>query len=116
LAYAQLTSDGGITRALPSTLSSAGLVYTFGYVIPAAGTIRFTVNFAAGAPSAPSIANQFRYVIIPGGVAGGIIVTGPATGYSVDQLRSMSYHEVENLFKIPTSGTNIHQVKWSNQE
>lgn len=107
LAYAQLSGDGGVTRPLPSTLTNSGLVYTFGYLIPSAGTIRYTLTFSVGAPSAPSTTSLFRYVIIPGGVAGGRIVTGPATGYTPDQLRTMSYQQIAQMFNIPYNGTNI---------
>jgi hypothetical protein len=55
-------------------------------------------------------------VLIPGGVAGGYIVTGPAQGYSVDQLRAMSYQQIETLFHISSNGTNFHSVKWANKE
>ncbi|MBY0478725.1 MAG: collagen-like protein [Chitinophagaceae bacterium] len=49
---------------------------------------------------------QFRYVIIPGGTAGGRIMNGPAAGYTVQQIKSMSYVQVAALFNIPENGTN----------
>lgn len=49
---------------------------------------------------------EYRYVIIPGGVAGGRFTSGPAAGYSVDQIKSMSYSQVSSLFNIPASGSN----------
>lgn len=51
-------------------------------------------------------AGQFRYVIIPGGTAGGRIVSGPAAGYTVDQIKSMSYEQVRSMFNIPENGSN----------
>jgi hypothetical protein len=55
---------------------------------------------------------QFRYVIIPGGVAigaGGRIASGPAAGYTVDELKNMSYDEVARKFNIPATGSNIRE-------
>jgi hypothetical protein len=107
LAYAQLSGDGGNTRSLPSTLNNGSAVYTFGYLVPAVGSIRFTLVFSSGAASAPSTSSLFRYVIIPGGVAGGRMVTGPASGYTTDQLRAMPYHQITQLFNIPVTGSNM---------
>ncbi len=42
---------------------------------------------------------EFRYVIIPGAVAGGRVA-----GYSADQLKKMSYDEIARLFNIPANG------------
>ena len=50
--------------------------------------------------------HQFRYVIIPGGVLGGRFTSGVAAGYSVEQIKEMSYEEVSALFSIPASGSN----------
>jgi hypothetical protein len=53
-----------------------------------------------------SNAHQFRYVIIPGGMAGASVVA-PAAGhmrytrYTPDQLRTMPYETIARLFKIP---------------
>ena len=50
-----------------------------------------------------SSAYQLRYVIIPGGVAGGRGITPGIGGtqYTEAQIRAMSYEQVCNLFKIP---------------
>jgi hypothetical protein len=47
-----------------------------------------------------------RYVIIPGGVAGGRMVTGPAAGHTVEELRAMSYQQICQMFNIPLTGSN----------
>jgi hypothetical protein len=59
-----------------------------------------SVNFYTGGIST---AHQFRYVIIPGGVAGGRIANGQQTyfGYTSSQLKVMSYHDVCTLLNIP---------------
>lgn len=48
----------------------------------------------------------FRYILIPGLVSGGRFTSGPAAGYSVDQVKAMSYDQVTSLFSIPATGTN----------
>jgi hypothetical protein len=101
LSYTQLTGDGTTTRPLPATTISGANAIIWNYVIPAAGTIRYTVidPGAALAPS-PSLLNQFRYVIIPGGVAGGKTTGIGGTNYSEQEIRSMSYAQVCKLFNI----------------
>lgn len=49
----------------------------------------------------------FRYVIIPGGIQGGRIASGPAVGYTKEQLQAMPYEEVAKLLRIPANGFNI---------
>jgi len=53
-----------------------------------------------------SVSGSFRYVIIPGSVAGGRMVSGPASGHTVNELRAMSYQQIAQLFSIPPNGTN----------
>jgi hypothetical protein len=112
LSYA---NDGSGVYKLPWLFNFGGTLQ-LGFTLVPSKIIYFLSNPTTGTVTGTSFTGQVRYIIIPGGVAGGVIVTGPATGYSVDQLKAMSYHEVETLFKIPTSGTNFHQVKWANQE
>jgi hypothetical protein len=45
-------------------------------------------------------------VLIPGLIAGGRFTSGPAAGYSMAQLKEMSYQQVSALFAIPENGTN----------
>jgi hypothetical protein len=47
----------------------------------------------------------FRYIIIPGAVKAGNVAN---TGYSVDDLKSMKGSDIEKIFKIPTSGSNLN--------
>ncbi len=60
------------------------------------GKVIFYVNASGG-----SAGGNFRYVIIPGGVAGGRL------GYTTEQLQAMPYDQVAELFNIPASGSNI---------
>lgn len=48
----------------------------------------------------------FRYIIIPGGVAGGRMISGPATGYSVQELQAMPYEQLIRKLNIPRDGSN----------
>jgi Collagen triple helix repeat (20 copies) len=50
--------------------------------------------------------NVFRYVLIPGSVAGRF-TSGPAAGYTVDQVKAMSYSQISSLFNIPSNGSNV---------
>lgn len=79
------------------------------YAIPAVGTIRFMYksNAAWGPAALPGI--SYRYVIIPGSVAGGRNANGVNTyeGFTADQLKAMSYSQVMTLFNIPEDGSNI---------
>jgi hypothetical protein len=96
-----LTSDGTTARPLPATTTNGTNIVIWNYVIPAAGTIRYTVlDPGLVLAPAPSLANQFRYVIIPGGVAGGRSATVGGTNFTETQLRAMSYHQVCRLFNI----------------
>lgn len=89
----------------------ADVFYTdfWDFAIPAAGSIRYMYksNAAWGAGALPGVA--YRYVIIPGSVAGGRGTNSVTTyaGYTGEQLKAMSYSQVANLFHIPAEGTNI---------
>ena len=54
--------------------------------------------------------NQYRYILIPGGVLGGRLTNGESTyyGYTTQQLQNMSYEQVLEIFKVPANGTNIN--------
>jgi hypothetical protein len=106
LSYVQLTGDGGVTRNLPTTINiSPSIIYQLNFLIVSAGILRFTTHDLQGSFT-PVITNQYRYVIIPGGVSGGRLMNGPAAGYEVDQIKSMSYEQVKSLFSIPENGSN----------
>lgn len=80
----------------------------YDFVIPAAGSITYLYKSNAQTWTNVEIAGtSFRYVIIPGGVAGGKMMSGPAKGRTVDQLKTMSYEQIASMFKIPATGSNI---------
>jgi hypothetical protein len=49
---------------------------------------------------------EFRYILIPGGVSGGRLMSGNGAGYTVDQLKAMPYDQVLKKFNIPSEGSN----------
>jgi hypothetical protein len=81
----------------------------YGYVLDA-GRVVFTYDPDGTAPIRPvsQLAGiSYRYVIIPGGVSGGKMMSGPAKGRTVSELKSMSYNNVIRLFNIPDDGSNL---------
>ncbi len=67
------------------------------------GSCRFT---AADPGTAPVLVNlpgslEYRYILIPGVIGGGRIMSGAAAGYTPEQLKAMTYEEIIRLFNIP---------------
>lgn len=60
-------------------------------------------NSAAGG-IVPNSAYVYRYVIIPGAVAGGRSAGIGGTNYTAEQIKAMSYEQVARLFNIPATG------------
>lgn len=109
-------SDGSGTTPLHSSTTVqlpfyADVNYTdyWDFAIPAAGSIRFMYKSQAPWDITVMPGVSYRYVIIPGSIAGGRGINGETTyeGYSADELKSMSYDQVAQLFNIPGEGTNI---------
>ncbi len=49
---------------------------------------------------------QFRYVMIAAGLSGGRFTNGPAAGFTIQQIKQMSYTQIAALFNIPENGSN----------
>jgi hypothetical protein len=86
------------------------IINEYSHAVTAPGSILLTYKIgnigffgAAGLNNAPV---AFRYVMIPGGIAGGRFSSGPAAGYTVEQIKKMSYAQVAALFNIPENGSN----------
>jgi hypothetical protein len=101
-------------QLLPWTLSGANIGYpgrTFQLnYIPQPGKLFYYFNdiITGGAAGFGGTGGfEFRYILIPGGVAGGRFTSGPAAGYSIQQIKSMSYQQVTSIFNIPSSGSNV---------
>ncbi len=78
----------------------------YDFVIPAAGTIRFLYKSQAPWTLTTIATTEFRYIAVPGAVSGSRIVSGPAAGYSIHDLKRMPYNEVLEKFNVPASGSN----------
>lgn len=90
-----LRNPDGLVFQLNYSTSGGNFIHY--YLTPALITIRS--NYNATYP--------YRYVIIPGSIAGGRFTSGPAVGYSTDQLKNMSYDQITMFFGIPAEGNNI---------
>lgn len=101
LGYVKITGTTAV-RPLETTVNT-GLTgtATYGFNLPAVNTIRFTVTRETGGTYTPLITDSFRYVIIPGAVSGGRMISGPAAGRSIKQLKEMTYEQVMQLLNVP---------------
>lgn len=110
--------DNGIVLSYyrSATSGTTQLPYIFGLTtnlmqynsILKTGTITyFVANQTTGIATGVIPTGDFRYVVIPGSVGGGRLMQGALAGYSIDQLRNMSYEQVLQLFRIPASGSNM---------
>lgn len=86
LAYAKLVGlNSNLVLPLPATGLQGSTYWNF--FINGVGTIRFITDFAG----TPSNLNQFRYLIIPGGISGG---RAAAVNYA-------NYEEVKAYYNLP---------------
>lgn len=105
LSYLALTSAAGVgPYLLPFTIPSNPDALIIGYIPTVGRVVYYNVfaNATTGVALNPSY--SFRYVIIPGGVAGGRSATVANTGYTIDQIRAMPYEQVARIFNIPATG------------
>ena len=111
LSYLKLNPDGagGTTasiRQMPyANPGAANVFFAMHYV----GSITIAVISTANpgvAVTASSTALEFRYIIIPGVVQGGRLISGPAKGYTKNELMNLSYEKIESMFNIPQNGSN----------
>jgi hypothetical protein len=93
-------------QPLPFSLNVGATIVELNYRPAVGRVIVFLKSLSTVASLAMTAGNYFRYVIVPGGVAGGRMISGPAAGYSVEELKAMSYDEVIRKFNIPRNGTN----------
>ena len=111
LGYMKLNPDGAggtTTSVRPLPYVNPGTATAF-FMLPYVGSITFAQVSTANpgvAVSASSSSLEFRYVIVPGGTAGGRMMNAPASGYSSSELRTMSYEQIAKLFNIPANGSN----------
>jgi hypothetical protein len=109
LSYMAFTSDPNLAfYGLPFSCTSCPGVWIFGN-LPVVGKIVYYHTTGTGANPGATLPStfSFRYVIIPGGVAGGRVMSGPAKGLTVDELKQLPYEDVVRMYNIPRDGTNI---------
>ncbi len=102
LAYTNINVPPFRPVQLPYFIQSTQ-AYKADYLTAVGKLIIYQMNLIPPALPTPGFfigSDQFRYVIIPGGVAGGR-GTGPYMGYTEAQLRAMSYDDVCRTFSIP---------------
>jgi hypothetical protein len=102
------TSDAGGATNMINCIYNVGKIFVYRHTF---NTCRFNSGIPEAYPGQPVLVNlpqslEYRYIIIHGLVAGGRFTSGAAAGYSIEQLRSMSYAEVQALLRFPADGTN----------
>lgn len=106
LCYVQPLATGGIFT-LPTLLNSGANALQLNFMLSPGKVIFYVSNLNTGSATGLSAAAPYRYVIIPGGVAGG---RGGSTEkmadikgqlYTESQLKAMSYGQLCDLLNIP---------------
>lgn len=96
----------GVTNPLPWIVTSINPNLLLGYRLTTSKIVYYNVfvNSVAGG-IVPNPSYQFRYIIIPGGVAGGRYAEKVAEingqVYTESQLKRMSYQQICSLLRIP---------------
>lgn len=101
-------TGGANAQALPYNVGIGGGNFVEVNYRPAVGRIFvFLHNVLPGTGGFGFLGGHyFRYIIIPGGVAGGRMTGGPAAGYTLSELQAMPYDQVLRKFNIPREGAN----------
>jgi len=102
-------TGGANAQSLPysTTVNLPPLQYIQVNYRPAVGRIIVFIKNATSTTSFGLLGGHyFRYIIIPGTIAGGRMKDGVAAGYTIDELKAMSYEEVLKKFNIPREGSN----------
>jgi hypothetical protein len=102
LAFLQATP---VTSPLPLSLNSGTTAYTLSFILDVGKVFFYISSPNTGSAAGVQTTNAARYVIIPGGVAGGRNATVGNTGYTLEQIKSMSYERVAQIFNIPPTGS-----------
>lgn len=76
----------------------------YDYNIQAAGTIRFMYKSQFAWTLATMAGITYRYIVIPGSIAGGKTTYG---GRTAEELKTLPYEQVVQILNIPAEGTNI---------
>jgi hypothetical protein len=95
------------TQSLPFSTNAGALIIEANYRPAVGRMIVFIKNLSSTASFGLLAGHYFRYIVVPGGVAGGKMMNGPAKGYTVQELKSMPYEDVVRLLRIPRDGSNV---------
>ena len=103
-----LPTGGANAQALPYNVGIGGGNFVEVNYRPAVGrVIVFLHNVLPGTGGFGFLGGHyFRYIIIPGGVSGGRMISGAAAGYTMNELKELSYEQVLKKFNIPREGSN----------
>jgi hypothetical protein len=78
----------------------------YDFIIPSAGNITFIYKSSLPWTLTSVGSAEFRYMLIQGQISGGRFINGPASGYTIQDLKKMPYAQVTQLFNIPVNGGN----------
>lgn len=97
LAYVQAIP---VTSPLPLVVNSGANALTLNFLLGVGKIFFYFNNGNTGNASGAQTTNSARYIIIPGGVAGGRSSGVGGTNYTESQIRAMTYQQVCKLFNI----------------
>jgi hypothetical protein len=105
MSYYRASSTGAATE-LPTLFGTTANLVQYATLLRAGNITYFVANLTTGSASGVVPPGEFRYVIIPGSVAGGRMISGGAAGYSIAQLQRMPYEQVASVLHLPANGSN----------
>jgi hypothetical protein len=106
ISYTRTSATEPVTQLPLSYWNVPGSILQLHSVNTTNKIIYYIANLTTGTATGTTYAGEFRYVVIPGAVAGGKMASGPARGYTLEQLQHLSYDQLVALFNIPANGSN----------
>lgn len=103
LTYFRSASSG--TTTLPYTFGSTANLRQYGFILKQGTITYYAANLSTNTATGVVPVGEFRYVIIPGSVAGSRTMS-TANNFTPQQLQSMSYTQVAQLYHLPDNGSN----------
>jgi hypothetical protein len=104
LSFVQATGSGGVSP-IPIIVNSGANALQFNFLLDVGKIFYYFSNANTGDASGAQTSAQIRYIIIPGGVAGGrtsqptVEINGQL--YTESQLKAMPYSQICSLLNIP---------------
>jgi hypothetical protein len=93
------------TTTMPYTFGTTANLRQYNSILKPGTITYFAANLTTGSASGVIPAGDFRYVIIPGSVAGARTMS-TANRFTPQQLQSMTYAQIASLYNIPPNGSN----------